>query len=359
MGLTAGPVPARVGATVKAGLLALTEHAISAGGWSLRQTAAALGIEHVRLLRWQARAAVGRLQDARPGPDQAPHALLAHEREAILKIATDWAQIDRSHRKLAHRGSRLEAFYASESTVLRVLTAEGVHLPERPPRERGAKRAWPEWAELVPGVIWIYDFTHFRASKRCAVAVLDVVSRYWLATVVSAEESSTQVEVAFTRALVADGKEHLLDQDLLEHLAYGVVPDDDERVPVLLAVSDNGPQMTSRATAVFMAGARIAQHFGRPSTPNDQAWVESFFGHLKGEHPHLEKIADPGDLEAELDRLREHYNTVRLHEGIGYVTPDDEHHGRGEALRAARRAGLERARKDRLAARRTLRQDQQ
>ena len=50
-------------------------------------------------------------------------ARLAHEREAILKIATDWAQIDRSHRKLAHRGSRLEAFYASESTVLRVLTA--------------------------------------------------------------------------------------------------------------------------------------------------------------------------------------------------------------------------------------------
>ena len=46
MGLTAGPVPARVDATVKAGLLALTEHAISAGGWSLRQTAAALGIEH-------------------------------------------------------------------------------------------------------------------------------------------------------------------------------------------------------------------------------------------------------------------------------------------------------------------------
>ena len=41
MGLTAGPVPARVDATVKAGLLALTEHAISAGGWSLRQTAAA------------------------------------------------------------------------------------------------------------------------------------------------------------------------------------------------------------------------------------------------------------------------------------------------------------------------------
>ena len=134
-------------------------------------------------------------------------------------------------------------------------------------------------------------------------------------------------------------------------------PGDDDRLPVLVALSDNGPQMTSKATAAFMAGARIAQHFGRPSTPNDQAWVESFFGHLKGEFPHLEKIRDGGDLEAELDRLRLHYNTVRLHEGLSYVTPDDEHHGRGQAIRAARRAGLDAARTARVAARRTLRED--
>lgn len=156
------------------------------------------------------------------------------------------------------------------------------------------------------------------------------MSRLWLSTVVSAEESSTQVEVAFTDALIVDGKAHLLDTQLLDELHAGIVPDNDERLPVLLAISDNGPQMTSKATAVFMAGARIAQHFGRPATPNDQAWVESFFGHLKGENPHLEKTKDPGELERELDRCRIHYNTVRLHEGIGYVTPDDEHHGRGQ-----------------------------
>ena len=98
---------------------------------------------------------------------------------------------------------------------------------------------------------------------------------------VSAEEYSTQVEVAFTRALVADGKEHLLDEVLLDQLAHGAVPDNGDRIPVLLAELDNGPQMTSKATAVFMAGARIAQHFGRPGTPNDQAWIESCFSHLK------------------------------------------------------------------------------
>ena len=88
-------------------------------------------------------------------------------------------------RSLAHRGSRLAVVHASEPAVLRVLAGAGIHLPSAPPREPRPARPWPEWAELVPGVIWIYDFTHFTRAKRCAVAVLDVVSRYWLAAVVS------------------------------------------------------------------------------------------------------------------------------------------------------------------------------
>ena len=34
---------------------------------------------------------------------------------------------------------------------------------------------------------------------------------------------------------------------------------------------------------------------------------------------------------------------MRLHRGIGYVTPNEEHEGRGEAIRKRRQAGLERA----------------
>ena len=102
--------------------------------------------------------------------------------------------------------------------------AAGVILPTAGPRTPREKAPWPAWAELVPGVIYIYDFTHFSASRRCAVAVVDVVSRYWLSTVVSAQETSTQVEVAFTRALVADGKAHLLDGDLLPSSPLGWCP---------------------------------------------------------------------------------------------------------------------------------------
>jgi putative transposase len=351
-----------VEAAVKAGLLELVDHAAREGGWSVRRSAAELGLDHMRVLRWQARVMLGpeHLHDARggPGPDGVLHALLDWERAAIVKLAEEWGEIDRSHRKLAHRGSRLDLVHVSESSVLRVLTDHGVHLPGRPAREPLPPPAWPAWAEPVPGVVWIYDFTHFSGLPGwSAIAVLDVVSRFWLSTVVSAEETSTQVEVAFTRALVVDGKDYLLeDAALLAELHGGTVPDHDE-LPVLVAMSDNGPQMTSKHTAAFMAGARIAQRHGRPRTPNDQAWIESFFGHLKGENPHLDAITDAYELEAELDALRQTYNGVRLHAGIGYVTPDDEHHGRGQALRAARRDGLKQAHATRVAARRSLRQD--
>jgi putative transposase len=88
----------------------------------------------------------------------------------------------------------------------------------------------------------------------------------------------------------------------------------------------------------------------RPSrNPTDQAWIESLFGHVKAEWPHLAKIGDPATLRAELASARQQYNSVRLHAGIGYVTPNDEHEGRGEQIRKAREAGLEQARLRRIA----------
>ena len=88
----------------------------------------------------------------------------------------------------------------------------------------------------------------------------------------------------------------------------------------------------------------IAARFGRPGTPTDQAWIETLFGHVKTEWPHLEKITDPNTLRAELDIARRDYNTRRLHASLGYVTPDDEHQGRGDTIRQARQDGLNRAR---------------
>ena len=106
--------------------------------------------------------------------------------------------------------------------------------------------------------------------------------------------------------------------------------------------------MTAGDTKTFMALMAILQHHGRPGTPTDQAHIESFFGHLKREYPHLSRLTDPAALDAELARIQVEWNTVRLHEGIGYVAPDDEHHQRGAGIRRARTAGMKTARDQRI-----------
>ncbi len=359
MGLSAGAVPGRVDAATKAGLLDLLDHAVEVGGWSRRRGCRLLDLDEDRATAWHRR----RTEHGDAGlVDQAPgggaiHGLLDYEREAILELFEGWADVDRSHRKLAHRGSRLSLVHVSESTVRRVLAGHGLIVPSPAPREPAERKAWPDWLEWKPNRIYAYDFTHFTRAKRAVVAILDMVSRKWIATVVSVEETSTQVEVCFLAALESEGLIDVVDARQSEQLRAALLSGQPEKieqaitegqVPLLLAVSDNGPQMRSHSTREFLAGVHIAQHFGRPHTPTDQAWIETLFGHVKGEWPHLEKIVDPGELEAELEHVRQQYNGVRLHASIGYVTPDDEHEGRGDAIRKARRDGLDRARMERL-----------
>lgn len=356
MGLTAGAVPVRVDAPAKAGLLALIDHAVRAG-WSTRRACALLGLDPDRAASWRLRAAAGRLTD-RPCGGGAVHGLLDSERTAILEVFDAWGGIDRSHRKLAARGSRLQLVHVAASTVRRVLAAEGLVLPGRPAREPQVRAPWPDWIQWKPQRIWCYDFTHFTRAKRVAVAVMDVVSRRWLATLVSAEETSSQIEAVFLAALDQEDLAERLDLRLLARLRSGEATATDldgpeaDGLPVLIAMSDNGPQMRSHSTKEFMAACAIMQRFGRPGTPTDQAWIESLFGHVKGDWPHLEKIRDAGELVVELDHVRDEYNTVRLHAGIGYVTPDDEHHGHGDAIRQARQDGLASARLARITYRR-------
>ncbi len=332
-----------------------------AAGWSTRRAAVLLGVDLDRVARWRARQRVDRLEDARPG-GVVLHGLLDWEKAAILDLFEAWGSIDRSHRKLAHRGSRLGVVHVSESTVLRVLTAEGLVLPGNPHRDPVPRRPFPDWLEWKPQRVWAYDFTHFTRARRCAVAIMDLVSRKWITTLVSAEETSTQVEVAFLDALRVEDLLDAADTRATAVLRAAIASGDRDALadavtaghpPLLLAVSDNGPQMRSHTTREFLAAVAIGQHFGRPHTPTDQAWIETLFGHTKNEWPHLEKITDPGTLETELEHVRIQYNTIRLHASLGYVTPDDEHQGRGDALRIARRDGLDQARTARIAYRQT------
>ena len=352
MGLS-GRVPPRVDQATKAGLLDLLEQACGQG-WTVRAACQVLQVSELRIYRWLGRRAADQLRDHVPGGSPM-HGLLDWEVAEIVRLFDEWGEVDRSHRKLANRGSYLERVWVSPASVRRVLERQGLRLRPLPRPGRSIRKPFPDWVEYRPGSIWIYDTTHFTCAGVATTVVEDLVSRKWLAEIVSAEETSTQVQVVFTEALEREGLAALVG-GRQDGLANPTV--DDPSRPVLLAMSDNGPQMTSGSTREFMALCAIHQHFGRPGTPTDQAWIESLFGHVKAEWPHLNAIRDPAVLRAELALVRERYNGVRLHAGIGYVTPNNEHEGRGPAIRKARNPGLEQARLERLAWHREHRQSE-
>ena len=152
--------------------------------------------------------------------------------------------------------------WVSASTLRRVLAAQGLILPDPPARDPAPRVLWPDWLRWEPNKIWCWDATHFPRARRVAFAIVDVVSRRWIDTLVSIEETSTQVRVIFDRALAAEGLAELITPERVEQFTK------DPTRPILLACSDNGPQMTSTATRDLFAAPAVAQRHRRPRQPH-------------------------------------------------------------------------------------------
>lgn len=196
-----GPVPARVDGTAKAALLGLIDGAVDAG-WSFSRACAVLELDRGRAWRWQQRRAADRLDDARPGGNPI-HGLLEWEEAEILALFDEWADVDRSHRKLAHRGSYEQRVWVSPSTVDRVLARHGLVLPGVPRPARTVKTPWPEWCEWRPNQLWCWDGSQFERclAAKYAYAIVDLVSRKWISTHLTANPDSVAARVLFQRGL--------------------------------------------------------------------------------------------------------------------------------------------------------------
>src|SRR5690606_20226592 len=129
----AEPVPPRIPAETKEALIKLIDDAC-ARGWPHVRATAVLGVSDVRVHRWRTRLReVGTLVDRAPGGNPV-HRLLGWEEDEILALIEQWGPTDRSHRKLAHRGSYLGKVWVAPSTVRRVAEKHQVRLPEPTPR---------------------------------------------------------------------------------------------------------------------------------------------------------------------------------------------------------------------------------
>jgi transposase InsO family protein len=113
-------------------------------------------------------------------------------------------------------------------------------------------------------------------------------------------------------------------------------------------ISDNGPQFIAKDFKEFIRLVGITHVRTSPYYPQSNGKLERWHGTLKGERF---RQASPGTLEEArrvVTAFVAHYNQVRLHSALGYITPEAKLAGLETAIFAERDRKLETARRLRL-----------
>lgn len=220
----------------------------------------------------------------------------------------------------------------SPATVYRVLKAHG-RLDRRTfsPSKKGTGFVQP----LKPHEHWHMDvsYINIEGTFYYLTSVLDGCSRailHW-----ELRESMTEQDV-----------------EVILQKAIETYPEESPRI-----ISDNGPQFIARDFKEFIRLVGATHVRTSPYYPQSNGKIERWHGSLKAE---CIRPTCPASLEEARRRIQNyvaHYNTMRLHSAIGYVTPADKLAGIEKEIFAERDRKLEEARQRRQEARQSQRQE--
>lgn len=120
-------------------------------------------------------------------------------------------------------------------------------------------------------------------------------------------------------------------------------------------ISDNGPQFIAKDFKEFIRVAGMTHARISPGYPQSNGKLERWHQSLKQECIRPQTPLSLEDARRIVAGYVEHYNTVRLHSALGYVTPKDTLEGNEELIFQARDQKLEAAREERRRRRDALR----
>lgn len=87
--------------------------------------------------------------------------------------------------------------------------------------------------------------------------------------------------------------------------------------------SDNGPEFVSRAILKWAAENSMEMALSDPGKPWQNGADESFNGKFRDECLSLEWFRTRTETKVVIEQWRRHYNTVRPHSSLAYLTPDE------------------------------------
>jgi len=115
-------------------------------------------------------------------------------------------------------------------------------------------------------------------------------------------------------------------------------------------ISDNGPQFIAKDFKQFIRLAGITHVRTSPYYPQSNGKLERWYGTLKQEDFRHKAPQNIEDARRVVGDFVTHYNEVRLHSSLGYITPYDKLAGKAQDIYDNRDSKLEAARSKRLGA---------
>ena len=209
----------------------------------------------------------------------------------------------------------------SPASVYRVLRKEGLLAKAFKPSRKGTGFVQP----LAPHEHWHVDISYLNISGTFyyLCSVIDGASRYIVHWDIRLSMTEAEVEIILQAAL---------------EKFPGVRP----RI-----ISDNGPQFIARDFKEFIRLAQLTHVRTSPHYPESNGKIERWHGTLKRDCIRQKTPLDLDQGKTVTAEFIEHYNTIRLHSAIGYVTPKDRLENRHLEIFQARDNKLEAAREKR------------